>query len=306
MKTRFAIVAALSFSVLSGVCAPAHAAQPAKSDDAGAAYKRLMTSVGPALVTLKFVMKFEGAGSERFGEAGRDVEYTALMMEPGGLVLVSNAKMGGLSARSGMAANPTNIRVLIGDDTEGLKGKILARDTDLDLCWVQIDDEKAKGKTFEFVDFASGAPAEVGDRLFMVDRMGKFFDHALSVNEGRVGGKTRKPRALLVPTGFPGGPGQLLGSPMFNADGKVVGVNIVQLPDKEDVEGGESGGEGNSGVLLLPASEVIKATARGKEMAAKAPKEEPKPEPKKDDKPADAKKDDSKKDDSKKDEPKKP
>ncbi|HVU63123.1 MAG TPA: hypothetical protein VHC70_04055, partial [Phycisphaerales bacterium] len=48
---------------------------------------------------------------------------------------------------------------------------------------------------------------------------------------------------------------------------------------------GDSGGEGNSGVLLLPATEVVKATARGKEMAAKnPPKEEEKSEKKDEDK----------------------
>jgi S1-C subfamily serine protease len=307
---RSLIVVAASLIAVAGsaTLAPARASLPARTpdpaaDDAGATYKRLMDSVAPAIVSIKFVMKMEGGRGG--GEEGQDMEVTALMMEPAGLALVSNIKMGGFASRMGMTANPTNIKVLIGDDTEGLKAKILARDSELDLCWVQIDDEKAKGKTFAAVDFTSGSNAALGDRLFSVQRMGKFFDHALNVTEGRIGGVTKKPRALLVPTGFSAGPRELLGSPMFNADGKVVGVNIAQFPDKEDMEGGESGGEGNSGVLLLPAAEVVKATVRGKEMAAKNPvKDDSKAEVKKDDK--DAKDAKPAPMPEKKDEPKKP
>lgn len=294
-RTMFILAATVVFAGAAPL-APARLALRAGTpvpDETTAIYKKLLDTVGPALVTVKFVMKIDGGPMGEGGDGGRDVETTGLVMESSGLVLVSNAKMGGLASRMGMSVNPTNIKVLVGDDTEGLRAKILARDSELDLCWIQMDDDKAKaggGKTFAAVDFAAGTSAALGDKIFVVERMGKFFDHALSVDEGRVGGATRKPRALLIPTGFGGSQREMLGSPMFNSDGKVVGFNIVQIPDKEDMEGGESGGEGNSGILLLPAAEVVKATIRGKEMAAKAPKEEPKK-----DEPAAEKKDEPKK-----------
>ncbi len=282
--------------------APARATSLPAPDETAAVYKKLIDNVGPALVTVKFVMKIDGGPMGEGGDGGRDVETTGLVMESSGLVMVSNAKMGGMASRMGMSVNPTNIKVLVGDDTEGLKAKILARDSELDLCWIAMDDDKAKGKTFTAVDFSSGAPAALGDKIYVVERMGKFFDHALSVDEGRIGGATRKPRPLMIPTGFGGSQREMLGSPMFNTDGKVIGLNILQVPDKEDMEGGESGGEGNFGILLLPSTEVVKATARGKEMAAKAPKEEPKKDDAKPD--ADAKKPEAAA--PKKDEPKKP
>ncbi|HMN41999.1 MAG TPA: serine protease [Phycisphaerales bacterium] len=297
MKRSLAVMTTSAFVLAASVgFAPAAPAlgEPARpaADEVGVAYKKLMDTVGPALITVKFVMKFDG-GPMGGDDNGRDVETTGLMIESGGLVLVSNAKMGGMASRMGMTATPTNVKVLVGTDTEGLKAKILARDSDLDLCWIQVDDEKGKGKAFTAVDFASAAPVALGDRLFTVERMGKFFDHALSVSEGRVGGQTKKPRALLIPVGFGGSQREMLGAPMFGEDGKVVGVNILQIPDKEDMEGGDSGGEGNFGILLLPAAEVLKATVRGKEMAAKSP-------------PADEAKAEEKADEKKKDEPKKP
>ncbi len=277
---------------------PAPTPAPA-ADETAATYKKLLENVGSALVTIKFVMKIDGGPMGGDGDSGRDVETTGLVMEQGGLVLISNAKMGGMASRMGMSVNPTNIRILTGDDTEGVKAKILARDPELDLCWIAVDDEKAKDKKFTFVDFSPSAAAPapaIGDKLFVVERMGKFFDHALSVDEGRVGGSTKKPRPLMIPSGFGGSQREMLGSPMFNADAKVVGVNILQLPDKEDMEGGEAG-EGSFGILLLPAAEVVKATGRAKEMAAKAPKEEPKKE---------EAKPEAAKEETKKEEPKKP
>jgi hypothetical protein len=132
--------------------------------------------------------------------------------------------------------------------------------------------------------------------------MSKFFDHALSVAEGRVGGHTKKPRPLMIPAGFGGSQREFLGAPMFAADGKVVGVNILQVPDKEDMEGGEAG-ENSFGILLLPAAEVVKATVRGKEMAAKNPPTAPKAE---DETKADDKKDEKPAAEKKPEEPKKP
>ncbi|MBY0311123.1 MAG: serine protease [Phycisphaerales bacterium] len=271
-------VLASGLSVISPALARDSHSEQAAATAAG--YKKVLDSAGPALVTIKFVMKIEGGG-EGFGEGGRDVETAGVMIEPAGLVLVSNAKMGGTASRMGMTVNPTNIKVLVGDDAEGVKARILARDSELDLCWIQIEDDKAKDKKFTSVDFAAGSGVEIGDRVLFVDRMGKFFDHALSIREGRIGGKTKKPRALMIPTGVSGMPDRrdLLGTPLFGADGKVVGFNILQLPDKEDMEGGDAG-EGSFSILMLPASEVAKATIRGKELAAKQPKEEPKEAPK--------------------------
>ena len=119
-----------------------------------------------------------------------------------------------------------------------------------------------------FVDLSKSASPTVGDQIYAVDRMAKFFDHALTVNEGRLGGATKKPRTLLIPSGLQGD----LGMPMFTADGKVIGIGVLQIPSKEDVEGGdmtEMMGGGMS-VMILPADEVVKATKRSKEIAAKS------------------------------------
>ncbi len=251
------------------------------AEDAPQAFKRVVDSVTPALVTVKFVMKIEAGGqaAEMFGrmaEEGVETEVTGVMIEPSGLVLVSNTQLGGyfgmMASRygGGVTANPTDIKILQGEDTEGLTAKMLARDKDLDLAWIKIDDAKAAGKTFPYVDFAQSASPALGERLLTVERKGKFFDHAIAIGEGRVAGTAKKPRPLIIPGGGMGFGD--IGMPVFDWSGRVVGVSILQMPNREDMEGGDASdmmSGGGMAVMVLPAGEVSKATARGKELAAK-------------------------------------
>ena len=271
----FTGVATCSITLAAPAPAPA-------ADEVGNVFKSLADKVGPALVTVKYIMKIEASGQMaealgHMGDEGKETEITGVMIEPGGLVLVSNAALSGgaqmelmsMFGGGGFSVNPTELKIIAGDDTEGLKAKILARDTELDLAWIKIDDDKAKGKTFPAIDLHASASPTMGDRLFAVDRMAKFFDHALTVTEGRVGGATKKPRSLFIPSGMRGD----LGMPMFAADGKIVGFGVLQVPSKEDVEGGnvdEMMSGGGFGVMILPADDVIKATVRTKDMAEKA------------------------------------
>lgn len=292
--TALSLASMCSLSTLA-TAVPAFAAPaPAQADELGATYKRLTDTVGPALVTVKFIMKIEAGGqmAEMFGrmaDEGVETEVTGLMVEKDGLVLLSNTQLGGYFAMmagrmgGGVTPNPTDLKVLIGDDTEGLKAKFLARDKDIDLAWVKIDDPKASGKTFAAVDLASNSSPAVGERLLTLNRKGKFFDHAMVVSEGRLGGVTKKPRSLLIPTGMEGGMSEL-GMPVFDSSGKLAGVSILQMPSREDAEGGDMSdlmSGGGMAVMILPASEVVKATARSKELAAKGETGDKKTEDKK-------------------------
>lgn len=283
-RTVLAFTAAI---LLAGVSSPG-LVQTARADEGAAVYKTLAEKVGPAMVTVKCIMKFEGGGMGG-GDEGREMELTGLMVEATGVVLCSNYKLGGFASMmgGGASANPTDLKVFAGEEAigsggEGYKAKILARDTDLDLCWVQIDDAKASGKAFAIVDLANRSAPGVGDRLLTVSRRGKFFDHALVIEEGRVGGTASKPRKVMLPSGNAFSD---LGMPVFTEDGKIAGIGVLQVPRKEDMEGGDGGDMfermGGGGPVILPAEEVAKATARSKEAAGsstEAPKEEPKKE----------------------------
>jgi len=273
MNRVLTVVAGLAVgtSVLAAHAAATPTAMPAPiaaHDGEGELYKTIIEKVGPAMVTIKMVLKLEGMGDE-----AQDAEVTGLMIDPKGLILVSNTMIGGMMKQ--FTITPTNIKVLFEDDDDGAEGmtaKLIARDSELDLAWFQIDDAKAQDKTFKAVELASGAAPAMGDTIYTPRRMDKFFDRIMYISEGRVGGLTSKPRAMVVPSGFQVEPG----GPVFGADGKLVGFGAIILPGDDDMDV-NSFREiyGRTGPLILPTAEIKSATERAKEIAAKAPAEEP-------------------------------
>jgi S1-C subfamily serine protease len=243
--------------------ATANAAAPSahtllRPDD-GPEYKKLIDGTGPAVVTVKFVLKIEG---NDMGRGENETEISGIVIDPTGVILCSNVQTGGLVAMmGGGAANPTDMKVLIGDDTEGKKARLLTRDSELDLAWVKLDEPPTS--PLKFVDLSKGVAPTVGQRLLSLGRMGKYFDRVPVVGDGRIIGETNKPRHLFIPdNSLASGRGDL-GAPVFTTDGTVVGIIIVQFPE----EGAEGGGAGprDAGAMVLPAAEVAKATKRAME-----------------------------------------
>jgi hypothetical protein len=226
-----------------------------------AEYSKLLSEMTPILVTVKFVLKMEG----QYGKRESETEITGLMVDPTGLVLCANSKLGMPRFLRGMgSATPTDLKVLVGEDTEGLEAKVLARDTELDLAWVKI--KEPGDRKFASLDLEKAGTVKPGERLLTIRRMAKFFDRAATVSEGRLAGRTSKPRDLLIPGGgIDVEPGQAI----FLADGRFIGMIVLQLPDMEEMESNPMAFIGMRSDLLngliLPASEIIKATARAKE-----------------------------------------
>ncbi|MBL8759143.1 MAG: hypothetical protein JNK35_12020 [Phycisphaerae bacterium] len=251
--------AALATTPAPGASVAAPAAARAGEPDMG----KLLADKSAAMVTVKFVSKISMQGRDDFE---RETETTGVMIDGKGLVLCTSMQMGGVPAQyKGMVTvTPTNIKVLVGDDTEGVSAKVITRDTDLDLAWVRID--KAPEKPYTFVDFAAGSKAEVkvGDQLLMVDRLGKFFDRAPLVGEMRVGAILKKPRTLYYPSGVM----NRYGVPIFSGDLKAVGFAVLQSPSAEDEAADSDGSGGRDQLVVLPAAEVVSATERALKTAA--------------------------------------
>ena len=247
-------------TVLAALTVPIHSVSELQAQTRApqeADFQKLLADKTPAIVTIKFVLKTKSS----WGESESQSEATAVIVEPDGLILCSKTELGGYGAYFGRSSTstPTDIKVLIGDDTEGLEAMPLSRDSELDLIWLRIKDPG--NRKFPHVDLHKSAVPEIGDRIYSVDRMGKYFDRIAVVREGRIGGVTVKPRKLYVPSDGGGG----LGLPLYNARGELVGIPIRLKPDREELEGapGLYGGWG----LILPAAEVAKATQRAKEVA---------------------------------------
>lgn len=254
--------------VLATICLITAALSSAARADDG--HQKLLDDNAERIVTVKYILK-TGAGGA--GDDESESELTAVMIDAKGIILCSNTQLGGyrgmMMRMSGgdSAVTPTDIKVLIGDDVEGIDGELIARDTELDLAWIRI--KEPGDRRFNAIDLAAGIEAKVGDRLLALRRMGKFFGRALVVNEGYVGGSTRKPRELLIPAGDIG---TALGLPVFSTEGRVIGLSVVQMPSPEDMAADPTGGAGSVGALILSAEDVVKATRRAMEVVADSPK----------------------------------
>lgn len=228
-----------------------------------------LTAKADALVTAKFVLdvKMEGAGSDREIEG----EITCLMIDAKGLVLCSNTELGGYINLLGrlmggqgfnISANPNELRITV--DGEDLSARLVTRDSDRDLAWVQI--EEVGERQLPFLDLSRSVTPEVGDSFYRLRLLDKFFDRAPIVSEAIVGAIVDKPRRLYVPS-VPTSSG--FGLPAFNAAGELIGISI--MPGMEDVSPRQLSNPlsfiGDSvkmqdmvGGLILPAADAHKAT----------------------------------------------
>lgn len=232
-----------------------------------AAYRKFLEEMSPSIVTIKCVLKIKAGGQEREVES----EGSGVMIDPNGLVLCSNSRLGGaygLMRRlmgAEMSINPTDIKVIVGDAADGVDAKFVARDTELDLAWIQI--KEPGDRKFTHVDLAKSAAPRIGQKVLSVYRTSKNFDRTPVIMESLIGGVARKPRELYLAEDL----SAALGLPAFKSDGSVVGVTILQIPDGDESTAQrtlgrlENSNEYNG--VLLPVSEVIKATARAREAA---------------------------------------
>lgn len=226
-------------------------------------FKTLSDQRSPALVSIKFILDVQGQEQEQ--------EVTGVMITADGLVLTSNIPFGGMARLMGAenTFTPKDIKVLVGDDTQGVEAKLISRDSELSLAWIKID--KAPDSPYAFVDFADNAEAKLGDSLLIVRRMNKFFDRASYVAEARVAGLIAKPRTMIVPSN--GFRIQDFGLPVFGSDGKLIGASTILIPEGDEASGTDLREifSDAPGGLILPAKEVVDATQRALEAAATNP-----------------------------------
>ena len=234
---------------------------PVVADD-GEIYGKLVKEKGDAIVTIKYILKEEGNEAEE--------EIQGVMIEETGLVITSNLLMGGMpEAMKQMGRGnrkPLEIKVMVGSDQEGVEATLVARDSELDLAWVQITNKD--NKKFAFVDINKPVEAQLGDRVLVVERLSKTNDRAFIINESRIRSLITKPRKLAVP-GME--LAKAIGVPVFNGKGEYMGMSTLQLPSREETMANSDSQFGQlrniDGIMILPGEDVVKATASAKENA---------------------------------------
>ena len=242
---------------------PGKTSSSAKASRAPAAerpeWSRLIAQSGDALVAVKFVLQLKGAkGSDRSSEE----EAFCVLVDPSGIVLCPSGYIGIAPqsmrrAMGGMTATPTEFKVLIGEDPEGYEARLLARDADLELAWLQI---KTPGKPLSTLDLSARPQPQVGDKLLSLQRTPRYLGRAPVVSENALGGTTTRPRPLLMLAGL----GLPPGVAVFSNAGVLVGVTIAQRAD----EGERSSFGQRVPTVVLPVEELAAATKRAQEPQA--------------------------------------
>lgn len=153
-----------------------------------------------------------------------------------------------LSAKS----NTKEVKIIMADGTEA-PAKVVFKDADLDLAFVRP--EKAEGLTFVPVDTANNAPLGMLDDVIILGRLGKDLNREPLVMTTEIVAMVTKPRTFAR-IGAP-----CLGLPVFNSDGKFVGIGINRFaPKSEDMDGGSTGATS----VVLPAADLIESAAQAK------------------------------------------
>ncbi len=237
-------------------------------------YGQLLAAQDKALVTVKFVLQVKLGGSLAGGLDDQELEneVTGIVIDSTGLVLCSNTQFNAyvdlmqkmMPAGVEMTSTPKDLKVLTGVEGEELEADLLVRDSDRDLVWLRI--RNTGERKFSFIDFSRASIPGIGDEVFAVWRMDRYFARTATLSKVRIGGITQRPRQLFVPdAALSAG----IGVPVFDPTGKAVGMTVSQLPDSDGrgvtdnpfammsqslrMQQGVQG-------LILPASEIVKAT----------------------------------------------
>jgi len=246
---------------------------------------RLIAAHAESIVSIQMTMSTRMTMMGDSGDQESTSEVRGVLLDASGLVLTSSSHfeggMMGMVARMmgqdvDIDATPTDMKVLFGAEEEEYPARLVAKDSDLGLAFVQIID--LKDRAVKPLDLGSAATPVVGSNLLGITRMARSFDCAPQVSRCYVTATVERPRSMVAIAGDFGS----VGMPVFTSRGAIVGVLTMQ-EGTEGVEAEEegggilamlSGGEQEMGLFVLPLETVKQTVAKAKAKAAEAATEE--------------------------------
>lgn len=153
-----------------------------------------------------------------------------------------------LSAKS----TTKEVKILMPDGSE-TPAKVSFKDTDLDLAFIRPEDPEAAKLTP--VDTANSAPMTLLEDVIILGRLGKDLNREPVVMTNEVISLVTKPRTF----GKLGT--NMLGMPVFNAEGKFLGIGINRFSPKSGDAESQAPGPSN---VVLPAEDLLESAAQAK------------------------------------------
>jgi hypothetical protein len=208
----------------------------------------ILEAAAPSIVTVKVVIETE---MRIMGQAQREetrTELKGVVADAGGLVMISNAEIsadriketvsGAMMGGMDVKMTPSDFKVIFGDDEQEYPAFMVAKDTKLDLAFLQV--ENLGDRQLTAINFADSAKPVLGDTVVSVSRLQKGYDYAPFFATGRIAGVLKKPRKAWIIDGAI----SAYGLPIFSTNGNVLGVLITLAPTTQE-EAGAGGGFGN-------------------------------------------------------------
>jgi len=152
-----------------------------------------------------------------------------------------------LSAKS----TTKEVKILMPDGTE-TPAKVAFKDTDLDLAFIRP--EKPESVKLIPVDTADSAKFGAMDDVIVLGRLGKDLNREPVTLTGEIVAILTKPRTFARISS------QSLGMPVFNGDGKFLGIGINRFPAKGDNDG-SSNAPAN---VVLPVADLLESASQAK------------------------------------------
>jgi S1-C subfamily serine protease len=255
MKSRIALLTAFAITPL------AFAAEGSLKEQAQA----LSASNKDSVLFLSAVVEIEvTAGENPAKKEERKIEMLGTVIGKDGLIVVPLSTLDVASTIDGRMVNgpqgpmklsakgtTKEVKILMPDGSEN-EAKVAFKDTDLDLAFIRP--QKPEEAKLTPIDTANSAPMAVLDDVIILGRLGKDLNRAPVVMTNEIISLVTKPRTFgKLAT-------QSLGMPVFNKDGKFLGLGINRFGPKGDTEGQ---GPVPSNVIL-PAADLLESAAQAK------------------------------------------
>ncbi len=144
------------------------------------------------------------------------------------------------------------VKILMPDGSE-IPAKVVSKDPDLDLAFIRPEEAEA-AKKLSAIDSANHAPLELLQDVIVLGRLGKELNREAVVFTSEIVSLIRKPRTF----GKIGA--QALGMPVFNREGKFLGIGVNRFSSKSDTESQNP----SASSVILPAEDLLDSASQAK------------------------------------------
>ena len=224
---------------------------------------------GKAVVTIRLVLKLKSGGQEH----EQKMEAPGVVIDPAGLTVASASSIDPSGAfrrmvdaqrqRVSIESEVKEPVILLEDGTE-LEAAVVLKDTDLDLAFIRPRDPGLKLAAVSLKPRSGTVPLLT--RIYVLGRLSKLANRALSVATGEVRAYVRGPAPYYVTDGESS---SFVGSLAYTADGAPLGLFVKRFATTIDT----SSGRGSDSVMtvLRPVDKLLELADQARKLSVNPP-----------------------------------